>query len=874
MRDYMLSVCLLFLMTMLACAGCSGSGTSPSAPHQAQLINEVQAQPAPGQVDPVLFDELKAELVRVLNERGVSKIAATPPMGSANVITDLVAIDIGGPVQLTWTHKCAGDYNNDGEVTVSDLTPVGIYYNAKAGDANWGLASAADGNNDGFITVSDITAIGQNYGVATRGYSIFGSHSATDYPAGPDDANGNGASLIDSTVFATGMATGTNRKQFSYTIAAPMPGDVWWVRPYDDAVTSGARSVLAQIGGAGFLTLNIDPLSLEQPTGGTGSQVDPYTVHRTLAYALQAVHSADGDVSLNVATNYQSSDPGSTVDGTATLTVGGSANSFNITAFYLGATATLYFNANPSGGSATFGMDPVNPALGGVGTVGDPFQLNTTGSFNLQVIDTTGPTDVTGQAVFTISEPASIQTDPTGFIVIDPLFSGTFNIGATFNSQPTSPATLYFTVGGGGPNDPPSALFDFVSSATGIAPFDLMVNASPSSDSDGTIVLYEWDVAGNSDFDVSTTLPLLEYSYSNLTLKDITLRVTDNDGDFGEYTHPTQVDIAAANPVSIPLVSTRGIHDCAIAEIDGVANIAITGPGYVDFHRSTDDVGTAFTSELNLDSATGGFVNQQAVALGSYFLNEILVYCAQDTGFDPAEHVSRAVIATNGDGTGWENIGTTVDYYSYGADIAVDAVDNGINVYQVDEFGRMMCFRSTDGGATYPSEYIIEGTLSLLPDFGVNYLNTPVCAYGEAGDSALYFRKAQDNAGTNWSSSASLIQNEHFPSSIGLITANGVPAVVYVDVTNFGSGSTPIYYSYAYDANGTSWSTPQQIADPGWTTLRKIGFTTYMLKPVMVYQDGVSLMLCRAHDRLGTRWAEPYALEHEAFRDSAASAVK
>ncbi|MBN2081431.1 hypothetical protein JW859_04395 [bacterium] len=185
-RVYVVSGLLAsFLGFCTLTAGCQGSGTISVEPDSARGfwqadVAEVEKAPVPDGVEAELFTELQAELVRVIKETA-AKDVATPPTGNYNAVTRLVVTgnDADG-WRLEWDYVNTGDYNLDGMVNVSDLTPIGQNFNAASGDANWNQAQWADGNGDGMITVSDITPIGQNFLAYIDAFAIYGA----DYPAG------------------------------------------------------------------------------------------------------------------------------------------------------------------------------------------------------------------------------------------------------------------------------------------------------------------------------------------------------------------------------------------------------------------------------------------------------------------------------------------------------------------------------------------------------------------------------------------------------------------------------------------------------------------------------------------------------------------
>jgi len=152
-------------------------------------------QPGSGPQLAGLESQLDAELARL----GVDpdKKPAVAPHGEANAVFDLSAeVNAGDPPTITfyWTERMLGDYNQDGLVSVNDLTPIGQRYNEEvlydepavhggidgwpsgdplgAGAANW-RAARVDGNSDGLIYLSDITTIAQHWNERLDGYRIY-----------------------------------------------------------------------------------------------------------------------------------------------------------------------------------------------------------------------------------------------------------------------------------------------------------------------------------------------------------------------------------------------------------------------------------------------------------------------------------------------------------------------------------------------------------------------------------------------------------------------------------------------------------------------------------------------------------------------------
>lgn len=206
---------------LMPLGGCGGGG-NPATDLVAAGVEYSGALGAGGREPPTAI-ELEAALGAELERLGIDpakELSAAPSAG--NAVFDLCAriveageLEEGSPpgVLLTWTERLIGDYNQDGEVGVSDLTPLGQRYDEAivyddpelhdglaywpAGDAeddgevaagepptpgsgadNWRKARI-DGNADGLIYLTDITSIAQHWQQRLSGYRVYRWHDIT-----------------------------------------------------------------------------------------------------------------------------------------------------------------------------------------------------------------------------------------------------------------------------------------------------------------------------------------------------------------------------------------------------------------------------------------------------------------------------------------------------------------------------------------------------------------------------------------------------------------------------------------------------------------------------------------------------------------------
>jgi hypothetical protein len=123
--------------------------------------------------------EISVEVLMIrfkLEPQLVSRRISKAPQGDSNVVDDLVATPVeDGTVELEWSERNIGDYDNSGEVGVADITPIAQNYLAVLGDGlgdeDW--EQLIDGDGSGDLGIPDITPIASNYLSVVAGYHVY-----------------------------------------------------------------------------------------------------------------------------------------------------------------------------------------------------------------------------------------------------------------------------------------------------------------------------------------------------------------------------------------------------------------------------------------------------------------------------------------------------------------------------------------------------------------------------------------------------------------------------------------------------------------------------------------------------------------------------
>jgi hypothetical protein len=228
----------ILIATLLASvAACGGGDAKPTAGSlfpatsmdASQVLAELDAAQAPEGVDAELFAQLKNELAAQLRATNNARLVSAPPMGESNRVTDLVALDNGdGTFEVVWHYRNTGDYDQNGAVSISDITPIAQNFGTEVPPGDLSLLSVVNGDGNDSIGISDVTPIAVHFGTQCAGYSI--RTSATE--------NG---SFAEVDTIDVGEGTGDGRLEFRRTLALTV-GEWVQVVPLDGAGGEGQPS--------------------------------------------------------------------------------------------------------------------------------------------------------------------------------------------------------------------------------------------------------------------------------------------------------------------------------------------------------------------------------------------------------------------------------------------------------------------------------------------------------------------------------------------------------------------------------------------------------------------------------------------------------
>lgn len=250
----------------------------------------------------------------------VNKQVLKAPTGTGNAFTIAGEVLSDGRPQLTWLEALQGDGDNNGEVNISDLTPLGISFKKSPSPTDPADSQERDADYDknGEVNIADITPVGLNIGTTLGGYVIL---------SGPDAASlTEGEEFSRTAMFPTKPNTTSGELTWVWAGPDPLTEDTTYkVRPYDAtaAKTRGKDSDNTVTLIAPVQTTTVTDVTIKVPAASglvTDSDGD-YVVVLT----EESVDGVDGNAqnipgvveSLQLSADVDTAeDPGNIIDGT------------------------------------------------------------------------------------------------------------------------------------------------------------------------------------------------------------------------------------------------------------------------------------------------------------------------------------------------------------------------------------------------------------------------------------------------------------------------------------------------------------------------------------------------------------------------------
>jgi PKD repeat protein len=792
---------LPLVAAFLLLAGCGGKSASVSPPEdpaaftarQLTLLDELKR---PSQVDDATWSQLKAGLRKML-EAGLSgdgsykAVLAAPSGGGSAANLQLDA----GSATLSWYLALQGDYDQNGEVNIADITPIAQNFGNVGPFAEGSAEAVVDGDGNGEINIADLTPIGQNFGRTANSYNVYRSSDPADVGTG-NAPNGAGAELLG-TLPLSGAVGGppAGRSFFSFQLPDLNIDYYFWVRPNDAADGAGEDGTPSNVVDGAAANL--------PPVAQLNADTNPYEVPHAFSYDFIGSSDPDGTITL-----YEFDPQG---DGVFELNFAAlpGPQVFNYTepGIY---NATLRVTDDQ-------GAVAVAVLSQSVYVAGNSFP---TASFTV--------TPDAGAAPLSVHVDASASTDSDGTIV---LYEWDFDEDGEYDDLVGPAATtadIEFVDGGNhqirlqvtddgfargvdgksvnltdAGNLPPVAVL--APPAAGPAPLHVTLDGSGSSDPDGSIVEYSWDIDQDGSPDYKTETPFLEHDFSVEGDNEVTLYVRDNDGENSE--------IVAANVVVTSGWNLTVLSDEFYAPT-GLVTVVNDDLTEVPLLAYVDQSGPVFNVVTRLGSSDASTFAPPVVAAADAFEFDVELVSGL-----PA----IAFVRIGGDGVGGLYFTQADDKtaMAWGAPVAADSSGQNIAGHGV----------------------------SLAINNGV-----PAIAYAHVSNTQVRYVRAADLDGNAWGLpvvAIDLVEDLDLRNPELLMTPGFLPAIGVAD-RSVGGG----FFARANDPTGLAWGAAVQNGNPNVysepsTVVLPSGI------PAIAWGDGNKLQFSRATDSTGQTWEAP-----------------
>jgi outer membrane protein assembly factor BamB len=431
----------------------------------------------------------------------------------------------------------------------------------------------------------------------------------------------------------------------------------------------------------------------------------------------------------------------------------------------------------------------------------------------------------------------------------------TATVRVTDNDSATDTATADINVSNGG-NQPPIA--DLTANpSSGAPPMNVLLNASGSYDTDGSITKYEFDFGEGGGWQDNGTNATIFHNYGTEGVYTATVRVTDNDSATDTATASINVSNGGSEIWHTYRIVTEGDYNCgqgaslnvvagmpAISYVDGQA-----ANGGLSYIRATHADGITWGAPVELDTH-GGVPDVRDTKLLVVNGNPAIGY-ATNSGLG-----CRFIRSNDQTGTAWSS---PIEITSASSVYIAMCVVNGNPAIVFKQGSPLKYVRANDAaGANWPSTYTTLSSSATLPDIYMLSTGVPAAAFLSDGGTdydVVTFKPASDSNGATWAD-ASIVDSTDWNYMVSILLVGGNPALVYTHGGN-------LYYTRANTSQGDSWPpAPVNLAGniPGWLG-RYASFAIINGKPAVAFGDTAyttangKLWYKSATDSLGNNWS-------------------
>ncbi len=201
----------------------------------------------------------------------VAKSVCKALSGSENAVILSGSIDGSNAVTIEWDEINRGDGDNNGTVSIADITPIAVNFGRSVGgganEEENNRILLADYNDDGDVKISDITPIAVHFGESLVGYNLLVREGPTgDFVLYPDDPTPDDPTVTRDSINPDPEPT-DGRLHYSVT-TTPIEGQ-WYFRvaPVDSEGNTGQTSfnTLTFEGVTNIISMELLPPGSEDP---------------------------------------------------------------------------------------------------------------------------------------------------------------------------------------------------------------------------------------------------------------------------------------------------------------------------------------------------------------------------------------------------------------------------------------------------------------------------------------------------------------------------------------------------------------------------------------------------------------------------------